>query len=114
MTLNEKNQIIAMLTQSMLGTISDNFRLIAVDLEQPVLKIHFILSEDLGVDREEIEDIMSNFEVCMMDVDINCAGFASQISIIPNTLPLPEIECTRVFQRRDSIECKSEGDLGSD
>ena len=106
MTLNEKNKIIAMLTQSMLGAISNNFRLIAVDLEHSLLKIHFILSEDSDVDREEIEDVMSNFEVCMMDVDISCAGLASQISIISNNHPLPEIECVRVFQRRDSIEYK--------
>ncbi len=101
MNIDEKNKVIVMLTQAMLGVISENFRMVAIDLESPVWKITFCLATESEIDREEIEDVISNFEVCMMDVDIECAGFTSEVLVIPQNTSLPEIRGLRVFQKRE-------------
>ena len=99
---HKTNKIITILTQAMLGAISENFRMVAIDLESPIWKISFFLAAESEIDREEIEDIISNFEVCMMDVNIECSGFVAEIFVVPTNISLPKIKELRVFQKREA------------
>jgi hypothetical protein len=94
--------VLALLTQAMLGAISSNFRMVVIDLDRPVWPISFFLEKDSAIDREEIEEIISTFEVGMMDVDIPCAGFKADVLVIPVTQPLPEAPGVRVFLKREA------------
>lgn len=91
-----------MLGQAMLGAISSNFRMVVIDLDRPVWLISFFLEKDSAIDREEIEEIISTFEVGMMDVDIPCGGFKAEVSVIPVSQPLPESPGVKVFLRREA------------
>lgn len=101
MTIDENNQIIVMLMQAMLGAISENFRMVAINTDHAEIKISFFLAKDKDVDREEIEDIISSFEVSMMDVDIDYTGLGFSVFIVPEDRRLPEISGFRVFQRKE-------------
>lgn len=102
MGIDDQNMVLAMLTQAMLGAISSNFRMVAIDLDRPVWLISFVLGKDSAIDREEIEEIISTFEVGMMDVDIPCAGFKAEVLVIPATQPLPETPGVKVFLKREA------------
>lgn len=91
-----------MLNQAMLGAISSNFRMVVIDLDRPVWPISFFLEKDSAIDREEIEEIISTFEVGMMDVEIPCAGFKAEVFVIPTAHPLPEVRGVKVFLRREA------------
>jgi hypothetical protein len=98
----EKNTALVMLGQAMLGAISSNFRMVVIDLDRPVWLISFFLEKDSAIDREEIEEIISTFEVGMMDVDIPCAGFKAEVFVIPETQLLPETPGVKVFLKREA------------
>ncbi|MEQ6327011.1 hypothetical protein VLF92_01575 [Pseudomonas chengduensis] len=102
MKTEEKNTALVMLGQAMLGAISSNFRMVVIDLDHPVWLISFFLEKDSVIDREEIEEIISTFEVGMMDVDIPCAGFKAEVLVIPATQPLPHVPGVKVFLRRET------------
>lgn len=69
MTLDEENKIVIMLMQALLGSVSPNFRMVSISFNSPVWKLQFVLEEENEVDREEIEDIIAEFEVFMMDIN---------------------------------------------
>ena len=101
-SIDDQNMVLAILTQAMLGAISSNVRMVVIDLDHPVWLISFFLEKDSAIDREEIEEIISTFEVGMMDVDIPCAGFKAEVLVLPATQPLPEVPGVKVFLRREA------------
>lgn len=101
MNIQEKNTVVVMLVQALVGAISSNFRMILIDLEQPEWVIDFILAVESEVDREEIEDIITSFDVYMMDVDIPRAGLTWNVSVIPSHQRLPAVDGRCVFRRRE-------------
>lgn len=101
-SIDDQNMVLTMLTQAMLGAISSNFRMVVIDMDRPVWLISFVLEKDSAIDQEEIEEIMSTFEVGMMDVDIPCSGFKAEVLAIPVTQPLPESPGVKVFLRREA------------
>lgn len=50
------------LIQAMLGAISANFRMVSISLTEKGINLLFILEHESQQDREEIEDITSEFE----------------------------------------------------
>jgi len=102
MSIDDQNMVLAILTQAMLGAISSNVRMVAIDLDRPVWPISFFLEKDSAIDREEVEEIISTFEVGMMDVDIPCGGFKAEVLVIPVSQPLPESPGVKVFLRREA------------
>lgn len=101
-SIDDQNMVLVMLTQAMLGAISSNFRMLVIDLDRPVWPISFFLEKDSVIDREEIEEIISTFEVGMMDVDIPCTGFKAEVFVIPATQPLPKTPGVKVFLRGET------------
>lgn len=102
MSIDDQNMVLALLTQAMLGAISSNFRMVVIDLDRPVWPISFFLEKDSVIDRQEIEEIISTFEVGMMDVDISCSGFKAEVFVIPVTQPLPDAPGVKLFLKREA------------
>lgn len=57
-----ENNYILSLIQAMLGAISNNFRAVWITVEGEKLNICFLLYTENNEDREEIEDIIFEFE----------------------------------------------------
>jgi len=57
-----ENQYILDLLQAMIGSISNNFRASWIKVKDGNLEVFFLLEEDNQKDREEIEEIIFEFE----------------------------------------------------
>lgn len=68
MDLNVRNKIIIALVQALLGAISSNFRAVLIDFSQG-LNVRFFLVEDLAEDREEIDDVITEFDSLVMGIE---------------------------------------------
>lgn len=68
MNLIARNKIIIALVQALLGAISPNFRAVMIDFSQGV-DVRFFLMEDLAEDREEIDDVITEFDSLVMGVE---------------------------------------------
>lgn len=68
MNLIVRNKIIIALVQALLGAISPNFRAVLIDFSQGV-DVRFFLVEDLAEDREEIDDVITEFDSLVMGVE---------------------------------------------
>ncbi|WP_457931897.1 hypothetical protein ACT51I_00225 [Pseudomonas aeruginosa] len=68
MNLIVRNKIIIALVQALLGAISENFRAVLIDFSQGV-DVRFFLVEDLAEDREEIDDVITEFDSLVMGVE---------------------------------------------
>lgn len=69
MNLIVRNKIIIALVQALLGAISPNFRAVLIDFSQG-LDVRFFLVEDLAEDREEIDDVITEFDSLIMGVEL--------------------------------------------
>lgn len=96
--LNYENLQIANLVRAMLGSISPNFRAISISFKNTDISLFFLLEKDLAEDREEIDDIVFEFEALQlsyvkMDVKV-------EINDRPRSeLTMPEI---LIYLRRES------------
>jgi len=68
MNLIVRNKIIIALVQALLGAISQNFRAVLIDFSRGV-DVRFFLVEDLAEDREEIDDVITEFDSLVMGVE---------------------------------------------
>ncbi len=61
--LQQENASVLMLVQAMLGAISPNFRAVSLQIETGgVVHLYFILENENADDREEIDDLVCEFE----------------------------------------------------
>ena len=61
-SLERENRWVLDLVQAMVGAVSSNFRRVGIQLDNEAIRIQFILERDSAEDREEIEDILFEFE----------------------------------------------------
>ena len=61
MSHHVENDDVLDLVQAMLGGISTNFRFVSLDADSDATRIQFVLATDNPVDREEIDEIESEF-----------------------------------------------------
>ncbi|OLU22249.1 hypothetical protein BVH03_25320 [Pseudomonas sp. PA15(2017)] len=54
--------------QALLGAISPNFKAVLIDFSQGV-SVRFFLMEDLAGDREEIDDVITEFDSLVMGIE---------------------------------------------
>jgi hypothetical protein len=86
MTKIDENIQVLNLVQAMLGSISENFIAVFLKCFDTGVKIYFFLKIDSSKDRDEIDDIIFEFEALqssMVDVDFE---------IIINSIPQSEID----------------------
>jgi hypothetical protein len=80
----ENTQVIN-LVQAMLGSITNNFRAVFLECTDSDVALHFILEQEHSEDREEIEDIVFEFEALQQ------SGIDVEVDIAVDARPMPEI-----------------------
>jgi hypothetical protein len=92
--------MVANLTQSLIGAITPNFRAVSFELATPTIRLNFLLEQDSAADREEIEDIVFEYEALELGMPNPCevvaAGIVSQLPEALTRLP-----GYRVFGRKE-------------
>lgn len=68
MDLVVRNKIIIALMQSLLGAISPNFRAVLIDFSHG-LDVKFFLDKELDEDKEEIDDVITEFDSLIMGIE---------------------------------------------
>lgn len=104
LTLDEENKLIAIFVQALLGAVSSNFRRVAICLEDPAWLLSFVLESEDATDREEIEDVVDEFDVLLGAVDplMQPLQFSTEVIISDGPLdPLDPSRWTVVFRRRE-------------
>jgi ABC-type microcin C transport system permease subunit YejB len=99
LTLNERNKLAVMLMQALWGAISSNFRMVALYPCGPVQKLRFVLERDSVADREEIEDVIAEFDALQ---ETGASKFEVETIITAESLEWPEPPWLVVFRRRES------------
>lgn len=64
-------QVILTLVQSMVGAISDNFRMVTIEDMENVWEIVFYLQQENDEDREAISEIIEDFDTLIWPTDIS-------------------------------------------
>lgn len=98
LALNDRNKLAVMLIQALWGAISPNFRMVALYPCKPVYKLLFVLEKDETIDREEIEDVVAEFDALQ---GTGAVKFKVDILVSAESLPWPEPPWLVVFRRRE-------------
>ena len=99
-SLDEWNGAVISLVQAMIGAVSANFRMVALERADRSWRVRYWLQADDAVDREEIEDIDFEFANFMND-----APTSFEITIAGDeVLLLPDPPARTVFRRRERHE----------
>ena len=85
------------LTQALLGVISPNFRMVSLAIESEISKVTIILEKDFEDDREEIEDLKTEFEA----LQPICTDYDFKVKITNETLDWPDSSSIVVYRRRE-------------
>lgn len=97
MDLIIRNKIIIALVQALLGAISPNFRAVLIDFSRGV-DVKFFLMEDLIEDREEIEDVITEFDSLVMGIE--AVSMTYSVTINENWVDLLSASVVPVYIRR--------------
>jgi hypothetical protein len=95
--MSSQNLQLINLVQAMLGSISGNFRAVFLDCQERRAMITFVLERDTAEDREEIEDILFEFEA------LQETGVEIDKNIIIGLQPIGELKNAGhlVFSRKE-------------
>ncbi|MCG2583852.1 hypothetical protein [Massilia sp. TS11] len=85
------------LAQALLGAVSPNFRMVAIANQDQTWRLIFVLAVDSAEDREEIDDVASEFEA-LQESSI-CYRVEILVTDEPITWPAPSIRV--VYRRRE-------------
>ncbi len=97
-SLAEWNHQVLMLMQALAGAVSSNFRMVTLGHDGNRWCLRFFIEEDLPQDREEIEDIVSEFEA-FQDQAI---AYGFEVYVGTKALPMVQAPERVVFRRRES------------
>lgn len=94
----DENQQVLNIVQAMLGSITENFRAVFLNCHDTGVVITFILQRDNVEDREEIDDILFEFEALQL------SGIHVDFKVIVDSKHLAEIEISgrMVFGRKEN------------
>jgi hypothetical protein len=100
--LDAQNKVTVMLVQALWGSITPNFRLVALGLAEPVWQLLFILEAESSVDRDEIDEVVGEFDALALGFTESAQGFQATTIISKETLPgLDPASWRVVFRRRE-------------
>ncbi len=94
-----ENAQVLNLVQAMFGAISPNMRSVSLECRDGGVRLYFLLAEDDEADREEIDDILFEFEVLQeRDIEINS-------SVVVSCKPEARVELPGrwVFGRKEDL-----------
>jgi hypothetical protein len=103
MNINEKNMAVVMLNQALLGAISPNFRMVTILFSEVKWTVFFCLEKDNLKDREEIEDIIGDFDGFLLDIDSPPSNLEVKIEVSSEYLPKFDDDNSRVVFRRKEV-----------
>jgi hypothetical protein len=95
-TLSDWNYAFICLVQATIGSISNNFRMIGLELRGDTWVLHFWLGEESAEDREEIDDIKFEFENFAGDVRAEVI-----VDVTKADLQLPELPSRVTYRKRE-------------
>ena len=98
MNLTEENVQVLNLVQAMIGAITPNFRRVTLELiPSGTVCLRFVLERDELDDREELDDIVFEFEA------LQTRGVEIDMEVIVSTQPIEQINLpgTVVFGRKE-------------
>lgn len=97
--LVRENELVCALVQASLGSITPNMRAIAIEFVSGGVCLHFVLSVDERDDRDEISDIVSEFDALLsVSTDIEVA-----VRVSPRGEALRSLPGCPVYVRRDAF-----------
>jgi hypothetical protein len=99
--LQDKNITVVMLNQALLGAIGNNFRQVAIRFGDADLLVRFVLEHENDVDRQEIADVMAQFEAYLYDVYERFGDLGSEILVSGEPLDILDMPWRVIFRRRD-------------
>jgi hypothetical protein len=100
--LRRLNMVAGMLSDALLGAISPNFRMVAINLAVEPWPVRIVLERDDPEDREEIEDVEREFDRLISA--IRNPGFVVDVVIDDQTFATPQYPWIAVFRRREAIK----------
>jgi len=100
--LNNENKVVLMVVQALVGAVSPNFRRVAITFDEAMLRLLFVLERESEEDREEIEDVMGEFDALLLSLNEFRFEFNVDITISAGSLPVMDALSSRiVFGRRE-------------
>lgn len=97
-SLDDANRGALMLSQAMLGAISPNFRMVTLEKNTHGWQIQFHLEFEDSYDREEIQEIVEEFE----SLQVNSVKYEVGVVISTDTIQWPNLPTRVVYRRRES------------
>jgi hypothetical protein len=85
------------LVQALLGAVSANFRMVALSRNGDIWKLSFVLESEDAADREEINDIVSEFDA----LQDHFVEHEVEIVVSAQPIPWPEPPARVIFRRRE-------------
>src|SRR5262249_21858875 len=96
--LDEWNSTTLALVQALLGAVSPNFRMVALFADGDVWRLQFTLETDNALDREEIDDIASEFEA----QHSSNVEYEVETKVTTGHIAWPAFPARVVFRRKES------------
>ena len=96
--LDRENSCVIALVDSMIGSVSPNFRRVSLGLQDNRVFLQFVLAEESAEDREEIVEIQGYFEAQMYD----STETVTEVLVATQDIPLNPLYSRIVFGRRES------------
>lgn len=96
-SLESWNHQVLMLVQALLGAVSPNFRMVTLGHDGHRWQIRFYLQEDRAEDREEIADILSEFDAFQSQG----VEYGTEVQVTAVELPQPLATERMVYRRRE-------------
>jgi hypothetical protein len=91
---------VANLSQALLGAITPNFRAVSVELSSTTVRLNFLIERDNAADREEIDDVIFEYEALEAGMPKACEVIAT-VFVSPLPMALIEMPGYRVFGRKE-------------
>ncbi len=97
MDIHKENAQVLHLVQAMLGGITPNFRAVFLKCNPDGVDLNFLLQHESEEDREEIEDIVFEFEALQL------SGIDVEVIVSVDTRPLDELRLSgrMIYARRE-------------
>ena len=86
------------LVHAMIGGVSANLRAVTIEVVQERVRLHFLLAEESTTDREEIDDIIFEFEAPQ-----ECLNVVAEVCVLvsPEASALTMLPGRRIFGRKE-------------
>jgi len=99
--MNEENTQVLNLVQAMLGSITPNFRYVFLKCTPTGVLLHFLLEHENLEDREEIDEIVFEFEALQLQfIDVEVVVSVDKRALGDLNIPIPD---RTVYGRKETV-----------